>query len=94
MGAVYQAEDLLHGKICAVKEMLETSTSTEERHANVDRFISEVQVLQRLVHPNIPRDFGLFTDKNSSLLRHGVRRRHRSGALPGRPWQSGAGLRR
>ena len=37
----------------------------EERHAAVDRFLAEVQVLARLSHPVIPKIFDSFHEKNS-----------------------------
>lgn len=56
MGAVYQAEDLnLDGKLCAMKEMLDSFTNPADRAAAIDRFVSEIQVLGSLRHPNIPQ---------------------------------------
>ncbi len=66
MGAVYRAEDTLQGgKVCAIKEMLDASETSEERHAAVDRFLAEVQVLVGLSHPCIPRVLDSFLEKNS-----------------------------
>lgn len=56
MGAVYKAEDIfLDNKICAIKEMLDSFSTPEERRAGIDRFLSEIQVLESFRHPNIPK---------------------------------------
>ena len=56
MGAVYKAEDtLLNNRIVAVKEMLDEFSTPEERRAGIDRFLSEIAVLEDFRHPNIPR---------------------------------------
>ncbi len=56
MGSVYKALDIhLDNKICAVKEMMDTFSTTEERRSGIDRFLSEIQVLESFHHPNIPR---------------------------------------
>ncbi len=55
MGAVYEAIDHKFKKIpCAVKEMLELSTDTENRQYFIDRFMEEAQMLHTLKHPNLP----------------------------------------
>lgn len=66
MGAVYQAEDLKMGnKICAVKQMLDSFTDQSERQTAIDRFLSEIQVLGELRHPNIPQVTDHFLERNS-----------------------------
>jgi serine/threonine protein kinase len=66
MGAVYQAEDTaVEGKLCAVKEMLDTFSTPSERQAAIDRFLSEIQVLGGLMHPNIPQIADHFVVQNS-----------------------------
>ncbi|HEY4001836.1 MAG TPA: protein kinase, partial [Candidatus Xenobia bacterium] len=66
MGAVYRAEDtVMGGRACAIKEMLDTTETSEERHASVDRFLAEVQVLHGLSHPVIPRILDSFLENNS-----------------------------
>jgi serine/threonine protein kinase len=56
MGSVYKAEDMcLNNRICAVKEMLDSFSTTEERRTGIDRFLSEIQVLESFNHPNIPK---------------------------------------
>jgi serine/threonine protein kinase len=66
MGAVYQAEDTKMGnRICAVKQMLDSFTDPSERQAAIDRFLSEIQVLSSLRHPNIPQVTDHFLQKNS-----------------------------
>jgi serine/threonine protein kinase len=66
MGAVYQAEDTKMGnRICAVKQMLDSFTDSSERQAAIDRFLSEIQVLSSLRHPNIPQVTDHFLERNS-----------------------------
>lgn len=66
MGAVYQAEDLKMGnRICAVKQMLDNFSDPSERQAAIDRFLSEIQVLSQLRHPNIPRVTDHFLERDS-----------------------------
>ena len=56
MGSVYKAEDIyLDNKVYAVKEMMDTFSTTEERRSGIDRFLSEIQVLESFHHPNIPK---------------------------------------
>lgn len=56
MGSVYKAEDiLLDNRIVAVKEMLDEFSTKEERRAGIDRFLSEIAVLEDFRHPNIPK---------------------------------------
>jgi serine/threonine protein kinase len=64
MGAVYRAEDQkLNNKTCAIKEMLDTFDKAGERQAGIDRFLSEVQVMESLKHVNIPRVTDRFVEK-------------------------------
>lgn len=56
MGSVYKAEDIcLNNRICAVKEMHDSFSTTEEKRTGIDRFLSEIQVLESFNHPNIPK---------------------------------------
>lgn len=56
MGAVYEVRDHnLGGKTYALKEMINPGVGTEEQNSARERFISEVQVMMTLRHPNIPR---------------------------------------
>lgn len=56
MGAVYRAEDIeVDNRICAVKEMLDSFSTPEERRQGIDQFLSEIQVLESFRHPNIPK---------------------------------------
>ena len=65
MGAIYRAEDLkLDRKSCAIKEMLDIFSSAGERQAGIDRFLSEVQVMESLKHVNIPRVTDRFVESN------------------------------
>jgi serine/threonine-protein kinase len=65
MGAVYRAEDTQLHKIIAIKEMLDSFENAVERQAGIDRFLSEVQVMETLAHPNIPRVTDHFVQNNN-----------------------------
>lgn len=66
MGAVYEVTDrLLNDRIFALKEMTDLNSDPAERLAARDRFISEIQVMQALRHPNIPRITAQFIHENS-----------------------------
>ncbi|MBI2265413.1 MAG: serine/threonine protein kinase [Armatimonadetes bacterium] len=55
-GATYKAEDTcVDGKTVALKEMLDTFQDADERQVGIRNFLAEIQILQRLAHPNIPR---------------------------------------
>jgi serine/threonine protein kinase len=45
----------MNNRPVAVKEMLDSFSTVEERRAGVDRFLSEIAVLESFRHPNIPR---------------------------------------
>jgi eukaryotic-like serine/threonine-protein kinase len=66
-GAVYEArgED---DKIYAVKEMLDNYSDPAERAGAIERFEAEARLLQRLVHPRIPRVYAYFEDENRFYL--------------------------
>lgn len=65
MGSVYQAEDTaLDNKLVAVKEMIDSFSTGRERREGIDRFLSEIQVLADLHHPNIPRITDHFLAQN------------------------------
>lgn len=56
MGAVYEVVDhRLGGKTFALKEMINPGVDTDSQQQAIERFISEVQVMMTLRHPNIPR---------------------------------------
>jgi len=66
MGAVYQAQDaFLDNKLCAVKQMLERFDSPSERRQSINQFLSEIQVLAALRHPNIPKIYDHFMEKGA-----------------------------
>lgn len=66
MGAVYEVSDRLLGdRIFALKEMTDLTSDPGERVAARDRFISEIQVMQTLRHPNIPRITAQFLHENA-----------------------------
>lgn len=66
MGSVYRAEDLkLNGKTCAIKEMIESFDNATDRQAGIDRFLSEVQVMETMAHSNIPRVTDHFLENNN-----------------------------
>ncbi len=56
MGAVYRVADLkMEARTMALKQMLDSFSDQSERRTSIDRFLSEVQVLSELRHPNIPQ---------------------------------------
>lgn len=56
MGAVYEVVDhRLGGKQFALKEMINPGLDMEGQHNARERFISEIQVMMTLKHPNIPK---------------------------------------
>lgn len=66
MGAVYRAIDQeLGDKPCAIKEMLDQFESPSERQAGIDRFLTEVGVMEQLAHANIPRVTDHFVENNN-----------------------------
>lgn len=66
MGAVYEAADkVLNNRVCALKQMLDMSTRPAERQVAIDRFVSEIQVMQALNHPSIPKVYSSFVHENS-----------------------------
>ncbi len=66
MGAVYKVEDLkMEGRIMALKQMLDSFTDPAKRRESIDRFLSEVQVLSTLRHPNIPQVTDHFIQEQS-----------------------------
>ncbi|MBI3926280.1 MAG: serine/threonine protein kinase [Armatimonadetes bacterium] len=66
MGAVYVVTDRsFNGKAFALKEMIDPSTDPGERQEAKTRFISEIQVMQSLLHPNIPKVSSSFIHDNS-----------------------------
>lgn len=66
MGAVYEVADrALNGKLYALKEMINPGLDAEEKRSAQERFISEVQVMLTLRHPNIPRVITSFIHGNS-----------------------------
>lgn len=66
MGAVYEVRDrMVDDRLCALKQMLDTSSRQEDRQVAIDRFLSEVQVMQTLNHPGIPKIYSSFVCDNS-----------------------------
>lgn len=66
MGAVYEVADrALNRRRCALKQMLDTELSTSEHQVAVDRFLSEIQVMQTLHHASIPKVYASFVVDNS-----------------------------
>ena len=61
MGAVYKAEDRRLSKICAVKELINTSFDKKEKELAVMRFEREAKILSELSHTNLPRVIDYFT---------------------------------
>lgn len=66
MGAVYEVSDrVLKDRVYALKQMIDPSTGPSDRQAAIDRFLSEIQVMQALNHPNIPRVYSSFVHESS-----------------------------
>ncbi len=69
MGSVYQARDKrLSDRLCAVKEMIQTSSDEGQRKKAVDDFLRESQLLASLDHPSIPTIFDYFIEKGRYYL--------------------------
>lgn len=70
MGAVYQAEDLrLHGRICAVKEVLPELAGVPGMEAQThEQFYREASTLARLDHPNLPKVSDYFAENDREYL--------------------------
>lgn len=66
MGAVYEVKDrMVNDRICALKQMLDTSARVSERQQAIDHFLSEVQVMQALNHSGIPKIYSAFVQESS-----------------------------
>ena len=66
MGAVYEVVDrALNRRRCALKQMLDPELCTKEHQVSVDRFLSEIQVMQALHHVSIPKVFASFVVDSS-----------------------------
>ncbi|MFP4499218.1 MAG: serine/threonine protein kinase, partial [Vulcanimicrobiota bacterium] len=68
MGAVYKAMDTRLDNICAIKEMRENFERDEYRIYAIEKFKSEALILSKLRHPNIPRVFDYFIEKDRYYL--------------------------
>jgi eukaryotic-like serine/threonine-protein kinase len=71
MGAVYQARDRRFTsvvKLCAVKEMINTTTDPRVRQLTLDNFAREANILATLAHPSIPKIFDFFSEGERSYL--------------------------
>ena len=69
MGAVYKALDSrFENTPCAVKEMLNFSSGTEEREYFIDRFKKEAMILHRLKHANLPAVKDYFVESGRYYL--------------------------
>lgn len=71
MGAVYKAQDLRFAnvmRLCAVKEMINTSTDPQVRQMIVRNFEREASILATLSHPAIPQVYDFFTEGVRSYL--------------------------
>lgn len=66
MGAVYEVADRsLKDRVYALKQMIDPSTGPTDRQVAIDRFLSEIQTMQALNHPNMPRVYSSFVHENS-----------------------------
>ena len=71
MGAVYKAQDLRFPnvqRLCAVKEMVNTTTDPQVRKIILRNFDREASILATLSHPAIPQVYDYFTDGRRSYL--------------------------
>jgi outer membrane protein assembly factor BamB/tRNA A-37 threonylcarbamoyl transferase component Bud32 len=71
MGAVYQARDRRFSsvtKLCAVKEMINTTTDPRMRQLTLENFAREANILATLAHPSIPKIFDFFSEGERSYL--------------------------
>jgi serine/threonine-protein kinase len=66
-GSVYQGTDQ-HGRIYAIKEMLDDFIDPKERAEATRRFEAEASILKGLSHPRIPRIYSHFTDEGRHYL--------------------------
>jgi len=60
MGAVYKAVDIRLNSTCAVKELISTCGTEEERKKATEWFEREVKLLARLNHTGLPEVFDYF----------------------------------
>ena len=65
MGAIYKVKDLKTDRILAMKQMLVRFTTNYEKQVVIENFISEIQILKSLRHPNVPRFFDAFVQGDS-----------------------------
>lgn len=64
MGSAYLAVDLNTGTKVAVKQLSSDSQTEEERRAAIADFLTEMGVMKRLRHPQIPRILDHFVEPN------------------------------
>lgn len=68
-GAVYKALDEQHGqRVVAVKEMSQSSLSSQEMVEATAAFKHEAELLEGLSHPNLPAIYDQFTENGRSYL--------------------------
>ena len=69
MGAIYKAESrLLEGEFYAVKEMLDSFSTPQDRLDGLKLFEQEGKILRKLRHPNLPRVHAFFEENNRNYL--------------------------
>jgi serine/threonine-protein kinase len=69
MGAIYQAKDLEHNRVVAIKEACLDPVACEGRRDQIrERLLYEMEVLKPLDHPNIPKIFDQFSSSNNEYL--------------------------
>ncbi|MEW6297117.1 MAG: protein kinase [Thermodesulfobacteriota bacterium] len=69
MGLVYVAHDLrLADRRCAIKEIFDRFTSSEERARAIEYFHREADTLAQLKHPSVPAIFDRFGEGNCHYL--------------------------
>ncbi|GAC1621000.1 MAG: hypothetical protein NVS4B9_12030 [Ktedonobacteraceae bacterium] len=68
-GAVYKASDTqFGGRVVAIKEMSQSSLSSQELMEASESFNREARLLASLTHPNLPRIYEQFTENTRSYL--------------------------
>lgn len=68
MAAVYQAKDLKHDAVCAIKEMSLSSVPPYEHAQAIQNFLAEATILSRLNHSNLPAFTDFFTEDSRHFL--------------------------
>jgi serine/threonine protein kinase len=69
MGAIYQAQDLEHDRLVAIKEACLDPVACEGKRDIIrEHLLREMEALRPLDHPNIPKIYDQFSSKNNEYL--------------------------